>query len=367
MSKKKRRRIFKPFRRASRPGAVAGTIRPEPDAPTPIIDLFAYDEKHVQRAKQVTVEDVARARGSAPVVWINVSGLGDADVVRSIGHTFGLHELALEDVVNVHQRAKVEEFEHYLFVVARMVRNQQERLESEQLSMFIGANFLVTFQEHVGDSFNGIRNRLRSPESPLRSRGPDFLAYALLDAVVDAYFAPMEGFGDALERIEDQIEVHSTPELIGRLHQIRSDLLMLRRSIWPQREAINSLLRGDNRLITSDTRLFLRDVYDHTVQLVDVTETYREICADLRELHYAQIGQRTNEVMKVLTILSTVFMPLSFMTGLYGMNFDTSASPYNMPELRSPYGYPFALAIMAATAFLLMFYFYRRGWLRREI
>lgn len=367
LSKKKRRRLFKPFRRASRPGAVPGTIRPELDAPTPVIDYFAFDEQHVQRAKAVTVEDVAQARGSARVVWVNVSGLGDADVVRSIGHTFGLHELALEDVVNVHQRAKVEEFEHYLFVVARMVKNSQERLESEQVSLFIGSNFIVTFQEHVGDCFNGIRNRLRSPESPLRSRGPDFLAYALLDAIIDAYFAPIEAFGDALERIENRLELHSTPELVGQLHQIRSDLLLVRRSIWPQREAISSLLREDNRLISRETRLFLRDVYDHTVQLVDVTETYREICADLRELHYAQISQRTNEVVKVLTILSTIFMPLSFITGLYGMNFDTSASPYNMPELHARYGYPSALAVMAATGLLLLFVFHRRGWLRRQI
>ncbi|WP_164104630.1 magnesium/cobalt transporter CorA [Candidatus Laterigemmans baculatus] len=367
MSKKKRRRIFKPFRRASRPGAVPGTIRPAADAPPPLIDLFAYDEHRVHRAKNVTAEEVARARGSARVVWINVSGLGDADVIRSVGQTFGLHELALEDVVNVHQRAKVEEFEHYLFVVARMVRNHQERLESEQFSLFIGSNFIVTFQEHVGDCFNGIRNRLRSPESPLRSRGPDFLAYALLDAVIDAYFAPIEAFGESLERIEDELEIRPTPELVGQLHQIRSDLLLLRRSIWPQREAINNLLRDDNRLITRDTRLFLRDVYDHTVQLVDVTETYRELCADLRELHYARIGHRTNEVMKVLTIISTIFMPLSFITGLYGMNFDTSASPFNMPELHARYGYPMALAAMATTAGILLYFFRRRGWLHREI
>lgn len=365
MSKKKRRRLFKPFRRASRPGAAAGTIRPAADAPQPALDLFTYDEHHLTRRKEVSVEQVADARGSARVVWVNINGLGDADVIRAIGSIFSLHDLALEDVVNVHQRAKVEEFEQYLFVVARMVSKNHDRLETEQLSMFIGQNFLVTFQERAGDCFNGLRNRLRS-DARLRTRGPDFLAYALLDAVVDAYFAPLEAFGDALEQIEEELEVSSSAQLVGRLHQIRSDLLLLRRSIWPQREAISNLLRDNNEFVSGDTRLFLRDVYDHTVQLVDVNETYREICADLRELHYSQISQRTNEVVKVLTIISTIFMPLSFIASLYGMNFDTSASPYNMPELRNPYGYPLVLTCMGLSAALLLFYFYRRGWLKRQ-
>lgn len=365
MSKKRRRRIFKPFRRASRPGAAAGTIRPEADAPHPEIDLFTYDEHHLTRLKQVTVEQVAGARGSARVVWININGLGNADVIRAIGNIFGLHDLALEDVVNVHQRAKVEEFDHYLFVVARMVNRNQERVETEQLSMFIGHNFLVTFQERSGDCFNGLRNRLRS-DVRLRTRGPDFLAYALLDAVVDAYFAPIEAFGDVLEQLEDQLEISTSRQVVGRLHQIRSDLLLLRRSVWPQREAISNLLRDNNEFISGDTRLFLRDVYDHTVQLVDVNETYREICADLRDLHYSQISQRTNEVVKVLTIISTIFMPLSFLASVYGMNFDTSVSRYNMPELSNPYGYPLVLMCMGLTAALLLYYFYRRGWLKRQ-
>lgn len=332
------------------------------------MDVFAYDEHQVERVKDVGFDQVRALRGTAKVLWVNIHGLGDAALIKQIGELFGLHELALEDTVNVHQRAKVEEFDSFMFVVARMIERDtsQHDLETEQLSMFVGRDFLVTFQEQAGDCFNAVRNRLKGADMRLRSRGPDFLAYTILDSVVDAYFKPLERYGDVLEQMELDFEASATPELIDRLHHMRSDLLMMRRAVWPLREAVTGLLRDHHRLIQAETRLFLRDVYDHTIQLVDVIETYREICTDLRELHYVQISQRTNEVMKVLTIISTIFIPLSFVTGLYGMNFDTSASPYNMPELETRFGYLAVLLVMLTMAGGLLYYFYNRGWLSRE-
>lgn len=368
MARRKHRKVYKPFKRASKPGTAAGTIKPESGALAPVIDLFVYDEYRLERLKDATIEQIQAMRGSARVLWVNIHGLGDAALIKRIGEMFDLHELALEDTVNVHQRAKVEEFDGFMFLVARMVERNSvsQDLETEQISMFVGRNFLITFQEQPGDCFNAVRNRLRGSDMRLRARGADFLAYTLLDSVVDAYFQPLERYGDSLERMELEFEASAAPDLMDKLHEMRSNLLMMRRAVWPLRDAVTGLLRDHHGLIEADTRLFLRDVYDHTVQLVDVIETYREICADLRELHYVQIGQKTNEVMKVLTIISTIFIPLSFITGLYGMNFDTSRSPYNMPELETRYGYFVVLGIMLTIASGLLVYFYRRGWLSRE-
>ncbi|HEX6986593.1 MAG TPA: magnesium/cobalt transporter CorA, partial [Planctomycetaceae bacterium] len=210
------------------------------------------------------------------------------------------------------------------------------------------------------------RTRLRRRRGKIRDLGADYLAYALLDAIIDGYFPVIEELGSRLERLDEDILARRGRDHLPRLHRLRGDLLMLRKNLWPQREAIHDLIRDPHPLIGEETHLFLRDCYDHTAQLLDVVETYREMCADLREYHYAQVGARTNEVMKVLTVISTVFIPLSFVAGVYGMNFDPDASPWNMPELRARYGYPAALAFMAAVGLGLFAWMWRKGWLRRE-
>lgn len=368
---KKRRRVFHPFRRASRPGAVPGTIRPPKDALQTHLRAAVYDTRKTKTHDDVALDQIGQLQAAAAstsegILWLDVDGAGDGTPISEIGQQFGLHDLALEDVVNVHQRAKVEEFENHLFIVARMVAVVDGRVETEQISLFLGDRFVLSFQERPGDCLDALRRRLRARDSRLRRHGADFLAYAILDAIVDNYFPVLEYYGDLLDTLEERVEQRDVPgDVVRQLHQIRSDLLVLRRSVWPHREMVGSLLRTDHPLMTANTRLYLRDIYDHTVQLLDVTETYREICADLRELHYAQVGQRTNDVMRVLTMISTFFIPLSFITGLYGMNFNTR-SPYNMPELDYPYGYPVLLAVMAVFAVSMLAFFWRKGWIWRR-
>lgn len=402
------RKVSKPFRHRTKPGASPGTLVFDPAAPKSVVSVIAHGpgpddflEKTFPPGEfDGLAEIVARYR----LTWVNVDGLGDAATIEGLGALFGLHPLAMEDVVHVHQRSKVEEYDEYLFVVARMVDfeipcnpngqasnggprppeqtpqrprtlkpqdydslNNDCRPESEQVSLFLGKNYVLTFQERPGvDSFDPVRDRLRRRRARFLQLGADYLAYALIDAIVDGYFPVLEELGARLERLDADILAGANRDDLTQLHRLRGDLLMLRKNLWPQREAIHALIRDPHPLICAETHVFLRDCYDHTVQLLDVVETYRELCADLREYHYSQISTRTNEVVKTLTVISTIFIPLSFIAGVYGMNFDPDASPYNMPELRARYGYPAVLAFMAVVGLGLFAWMRRRGWLRRE-
>ena len=280
----------------------------------------------------------------------------------AVGEAFGLHRLALEDVLNVHQRPKIESYADHLFVVARMAE-WCGHLETEQLGLFIGEDFVVTFQERPGDDFGPVRERLRGARGLLRKSGPDYLAYALLDAIVDRYFPVLEGYGERIEELEDEVLETPHPEDLRAVHAIRRDLLTLRRAVWPLRDALASLQREPHPLIAKETRLYLGDLYDHTVQVIDFVETHREITASLVEMHLASISNRLNEVMRVLTIIATIFIPLTFVVGVYGMNFDPDSSPWNMPELRWRYGYPAVLVAMLAIVAGLLGWFRWRGWI----
>jgi magnesium transporter len=295
------------------------------------------------------------------VTWINVDGLGDAKTIKRLGELFNLHTLALEDVVNVHQRAKVEDYGSQLFVVVRMPRGT-ERVETEQLSLFLGENFVITFQDLPGDCLDPVRQRIRKSSGRTRKENADYLAYALIDAVVDSYFPIVERIADRLDGLEDQITAHQSPEQNAIIHQLRNELLLLRRAIRPHRDAVNELVRDEHPLVRDETRVFLRDCYDHTSQLVDLLEVYREMAASLRDYYLSIVSNRMNDIMKVLTIIATIFIPLSFIAGLYGMNFDTDL-PGNMPELGWPYGYMVALSLMLAVAIGLIVFFRRRGWI----
>ena len=361
MSKSRhRRRHQQRFSRRSKPGDLPGLIQPDPEAPPPVVHVMAYGPDEFIERRVTDCRQVRELVNKAPVTWINVEGLGDAGTIRSIGELFHLHPLALEDVVNTHQRPKVEPYPGFLFIVARMAE-LNDRLETEQVSLFLGSNYVVTFLEDPGDAFDSVRQHLRNAQGCIRSRGTGYLAYALLDAVVDGYFPVVEEYGERLDGLEDEVVTMPSRRTIAWAHQVKRDLRMLRRAIWPLREAINVLAREQNELIDAEARVYLRDCYDHTVQIIDIVETYRELDADLTDLYLSSLSNRLNEVMKVLTIIATIFMPLSFIASLYGMNFNTAVSPYNMPELNWRYGYPFVWGLMIASA-VGMYWFFR--WMR---
>jgi magnesium transporter len=366
-----RRKRRKPhFFRMTKPGAEPGTVLVDPQRPRPDIRAFAYDRNVLI---EEPIQDVARIPALLekwPITWINVDGLGDAETIHRLGEVFGLHPLALEDVVNIHQRAKVEQYDKHLFIISRMP-SMPDRVETEQLSMFLGERFVLTLQDRPGDCLDPVRLRLRQSKGIIRRSRPDYLAYAILDAVVDAYFPILEQFGERLDALDDDVGsmagsghgMGRSGDLMQRIHDVRSDLLILRRAMWPHREAINALARDPHPLIGDEARIYLRDCYDHTVQIIDLLENYRDLCSDLRDFYLSSVSNRLNEIMKLLTITATIFIPLTFIAGVYGMNFDTAVSPWNMPELNWYWGYPATLAAMGLSGAGMLFHFWRRGWL----
>jgi len=351
------------FHRRTLPGAPPGMLVPDPAAPGGQVQVIAYGpDRYVEQA----VDDLRAIQGfldSWPVTWVNVDGVGDTTVISEIGRLFGFHRLALEDVVHVHQRAKVDQYGSHFFIVARMPLLDGSG-DTEQLGAFLGDKFVVTFQEREGgDCFDPVRLRIRTGVSALRRSGPDHLMYALLDSVVDHYFPLIERVGDQLEELEAQVLRAAHRGVMFRLHEIKRTLLAVRRAVWPLRDAINTLIRDSSDLISNDTRIFLRDCHDHTVQIIDLVEAYRDLAAGLQDAHLSTISYRINETMRVLTVISTIFIPLTFIAGIYGMNFDAHTSPWNMPELEWYWGYPLILLLMLAVAGALLGYFWRKGWL----
>lgn len=358
---RRRRSRLSGLRHIGKPGAQPGTLEARADAAKTRIEVFAYGPGDLAEHAVSTAQDIEKLRAQSPVLWVNVTGLGDVELLRRLGENFGLHRLALEDVVNVHQRPKAEEYDENIFIIARMLHGDAPS-DSEQVSMFMGADYLLTFQEREGDCFEPVRRRLRDGRGRIRSSPPDYLCYALLDALIDSYYPVLEHYGDRLEDIEDAVVADPQPGHVQVLHDLKRELLMIRRSVWPLREMINSIIRDENDLFTDATRLYLRDCYDHAIQLMDIVETYREIASGLIDVYISSVGARMNEVMKVLTIIATIFIPLGFIAGLYGMNFDTQ-SPWNMPELAFRYGYPVTLLAMFLIGGGMLFYFRRKGWI----
>ncbi len=345
------------------PGSAPGTLVPDPDAPCPIIRVIAYGPDRILERRLGDIDEIDELFGIYPITWVNVDGLGDVETLQRVADKFGVHRLALEDVVSSHQRPKVEEYEEHTFVVLRMPSPTEERFDTEQLSIFLGDGYVLTFQESVGDCFDPVRDRLRTRRGRLRVSGGDYLTYALINSVINSYFPVLENTGEAVETLEDELTEHADPALIGRIHALKRDLLSLRRVVWPQRELINALIRDRSPRISNSTAIYLRDCYDHAITLLDVVETYRDIASGLHDLYLSSVSTRLNEIMKVLTIISTIFIPLGFIASLYGMNFDSQASPLNMPELHWRYGYIYALVLMGGIAAGLVFYFWRKGWI----
>jgi len=354
------RRRHRLFRR--RPGEAPGTVSTHADAVPTTMRLMAYGPDDYVEQAVTDLSVLGPAREKWPVTWLNVVGLGDTATIRKIGEVLDLHPLALEDVVNVHQRPKVEPYAEHQFIVTRMV-SFTDHLETEQVSLFLGKGYVVTFQETPGDCLDPVRDRIRKAGGRVRKFGADYLTYSLLDATIDAYFPVLENLGERLEDLEEEVIARPDAHTVGQVHAAKRDLLALRRAIWPQREAISALLREEMPLIAKATRVYLRDCYDHVSQIIDFVETYRELASGLLDAYQSSISNRMNEIMKVLTIIATIFIPLGFLAGVWGMNFNTDASPFNMPELNSRYGYPCALGFMALLGLGMLFIFWRQGWL----
>ncbi|MCF7838870.1 MAG: magnesium/cobalt transporter CorA [Candidatus Marinimicrobia bacterium] len=333
------------------------------DAAPPRLTLLAYGAQGFEESPVTDLAAVAARRGHFPILWLNVDGLGDADLLGRIGTMFNIHPLALEDVANRHERPKADVYPHGLLIVLRMLRRSEDRFISEQISIVLGPDFVVTFQEVPGDCLGPLRDRLRQGRGRVRTQGADYLAYAILDAIVDGYYPALERIGDRIDLLEDHILTAPGQDLVKAIQAVRRELLGLRRVVWPVREMLNHLLRDAASHFAPDTILFLRDCYDHTIQVMDVLETQRELSAGLMESYMSSVSNRMNEIMKVLTIFAAIFIPLTFLAGIYGMNFDPALSPWNMPELRARYGYPATLFGMLVVALGMLSYFYRRGWL----
>jgi magnesium Mg(2+) and cobalt Co(2+) transport protein (corA) len=354
------------------PGESPGTLRLEREVVQrkPVITLVEFDRVNLEERVIEDVGELLSHLDNQRVTWINIDGLGDIGVLRSLGSQFNLHPLALEDVLDTFQRPKVEQYDNYLFLVAHMLYlDHGQVMCGEQVSMFLGKHFLITLQEEAEfDVFDPVRARIRIPTGTIRKMGPDYLAYALLDSIVDHYYPVLEDVGARIDAIEEglsDLQPRSSP--VGELHGHKRTLARLRRFVWPVRDLVNVLMHDENGLITTETKVYLRDCYDHTVQLMDLVESYRDVLSGLMELYLSAVGIRTNEIMRVLTVISSIFIPLTFIAGVYGMNFAHEVNgkllPWNMPELLHPYGYIACLLFMLGVALFQVVYFKRRGWL----
>jgi magnesium transporter len=350
------------IRRTSPPGSAPGTLIADPDAPPPKLHVLAYREDDITEQEIADPITLPEFLDRWPVTWLNVDGLGDIERLQAIATVFELHPLELEDVVNVGQRPKLEENPDHLFLIMTMP-SILNRVSLEQVSLFVGSNFVLSFQEKSDDCLDPVRQRLRSGRGRIRKSGSDYLAYAILDAVVDSYFPVLEQYAERLDRIEDEIVEHPSDEVLSQIHEAKKDLLALRRSIWPLRDVLNVMIRDPSDFITETTRVYLRDVYDHVVQMIDLIETYREFGSSLTDYYLSIVSNRMNEVMKMLTVIATIFIPLTFIAGVYGMNFDSSASPWNMPELSWYWGYPIMLGAMLLLGMGSFLYFRHKRWI----
>ncbi|MEJ2656533.1 MAG: magnesium/cobalt transporter CorA, partial [Desulfobacterales bacterium] len=307
------------------------------------ITVIDYDETHLNESVLDDIELAFPLKDSPTVTWINIDGLHEIDTIEKVGRHFNLHPLVLEDILNTGQRPKTEEFEYVIFVVLKMLHYNEssEKIRSEQFSLVLGPNFLITFQEIQGDVFNIVRERIRKPKTRIRKAGCDYLAYALIDAIVDHYFLILEKLGENIETLEEDLLENPSPGTLQTLHEMKREMIYLRKQIWPIREMINGLVKGESSLVNETTSLYFRDVYDHTIQIIDTIESYRDILAGMLDIYLSTLSNRMNEIMKVLTIIATIFIPITFIAGIYGMNFKY------MPELEWRWGYFMVWGVIA--------------------
>jgi magnesium transporter len=323
------------------------------------IELIGYDPETFEEQRFATVDDCLPHLERPGITWVNVEGVHDVEIIRHLGERFALHPLVLEDIVNTGQRPKIEDYDDYLFIVLRMLRPTGEgEFTSEQLSMILGPSYLFTFQEGLqGDVFDMVRERLRNNKGKGRAMGADYLAYALIDAIIDSYFTVLEDLGERIVNLEEELTQTPDTTTLHEINNIKKEIIFLRKAVWPLREAVSFLERGDSDLLSPATRLYFRDVYDHTVQVIDTVETYRDLLSGMLDLYLSSISNRINVIMKFMTVVGTIFMPLTFLVGVYGMNFK------HMPELEWHYGYFILWGLMIGLSIAMIIYFRRKRWL----
>ena len=345
------------------PGSRPGTVKASEET-TVKLSVFDFNAEGFREERDASLDTCRKYFTSKNVTWVHVQGEPNRAVIDAVGQAYRLHALALEDVVNRGQRAKLEYFEQELFAVLHLPRIVKEEIQLVQVSLFLGPSYLVSFCEISEDPFELVRARVRAePPGRIRQHGPDFLFYALIDLVIDQGFPVLDHLSEEIESLEEIILANPEPQSLDRVHHLKRNLIVLRKSLWPQREVVSSLTREEHPLIKKRTGPYLRDCYDHTIRILDLIESYREMTSGLHDLYLTSISNRMNDIMKMLTIIATIFIPLSFLAGLYGMNFNTEISPWNMPELNWRYGYPVFLGLMLAIGIGMLIYFRRRRWL----
>ena len=323
------------------------------------ITIMDYDATYYEENEITDVEECFQFRDKTSVTWINVNGVHDPEVIEKIGKFFDIHPLTLEDILNTGHRPKIEDFEDYLYIVLKMLSFdiQENDIKSEQVSLVLGNNYVISFQEKEGDVFNPIRNRIKNSKGRIRKMSADYLAYAIIDAVVDNYYIILEKNNEKIEALEEELVTNPTPKILHLIHDLKREMLFIRKSIWPLREAVNSMERGESPLIHDSTQVYLRDLYDHTIQIIETVNTLREMISGILDIYLSSISNRMNEVMKTLTIFAAIFIPLTFLAGIFGMNFEY------MPELKLRWAYPTLLITMLILGVSLFVYFKKKNWL----
>jgi magnesium transporter len=329
------------------------------------ITVIDYDNESFQEKEIDRIEESFPFKDRLTLTWINIDGIHDVELIEKLGDHFNLHPLLLEDIANTEQRPKIEDFDSYLFIILKMLSYDKgnDELNSEQISLILGSNFVISLQEREGDVFDHVRGRIRAKKGRIRKMGADYLAYSLMDAIVDSYFVILETVGERIEDVEEELVTDPRIETLQEIHELKRDMIILRKSVWPLREVISGMERLGSELIRKNTAIYLRDVYDHTIQVIDTIETFRDMLSGMLDIYLSSISNRMNEIMKVLTIIATIFIPLTFIAGVYGMNFDTGISPFNMPELEWYWGYPAVWFVMLFVAVLMFMYFRRKKWM----
>jgi len=323
------------------------------------ITIVDYNEKQFQEKEAKTVKECFPYKNKPTVTWINIDGLHEVKIIEELGKNYNFHPLILEDIVDTDQRTKIKDFVNYIFIILKMLyydKNDNE-MKVEQVSLILGKNYVISFQKREGDVFNSIRESIRNNIGRIRKAGADYLIYALIDAIVDNYFIIIEKLGEKIENLEDKVISRPQPANLRVIHKLRRDLIFLRKSVWPLREVISNLQRGESSLILKSTNVYLRDIYDHTIQVMDTVETLRDIISGLLDIYLSSVSNRMNEIMKVLTIVATIFIPLTFIASVYGMNFQY------MPELKWVWGYPAVLLGMSIIGIVMVIYFKRKKWM----
>lgn len=372
--KTKKRISFKTKKHIGNVGDSPGMIHIAEDAIKPRLTIFSYNEKEVVSS---TGDDIAVilnqfAKCEKHTHWIQINGLGDRKLIEDIGEHLQINPLVLEDITSCHQRPKFEEYDHYVFAVSRIMRlNEDNELVNSQFSAIVKKNLIISFEEDYEDRFEAVKNRLKGGKGSIRTGGPGYMCYALTDTIIDQYFVILANIGDSLDGVEDKLYVKADKSIMYDAQHLKRSLIVMRRASWPERDKVNDMIRTDSPLITAEVKTFLRDAYDHCIQIMDLIESYKEITSSIIDLYLSMVSNRMNEIMKVLTIISVIFIPLTFIAGIYGMNFShTSADgkttiPDNMPELYWNHGYMYAWGLMLFIAVVQLYVFWKKGWFNR--